>query len=140
MGVHTTRTPYDVHSVARGVIGIKVDVDCDFGTNLENHDKLKLDEFGLQILANIEHSIQHSPRGMFRRRDLIWCHTPLHEESPNTWAQGDPRVAPGICGAVGEGAQVILIWVRARALGMPPHTETRSHASKADVKIPPTNL
>ena len=57
------------------------------------------------------------------------CHAPLHEECPQHHGhKGDPRVTPGTCCAIGERAQVILVWVKA-----PRHweclspTETRSH-------------
>ena len=47
--------------------------------------------------------------------------TPLHEQCPKHHGhKGDPTVTPITCGAVGERAQVILVWVRARALEMPP--------------------
>jgi hypothetical protein len=40
---------------------------------------------------------------------------PLHKECPkHHWHKGDPGVTPGTCGADGERAQVILVWVRAR--------------------------
>ena len=41
-------------------------------------------------------------------------------------------MTPGTCGAIGERAQVILVWVRApgRWERLPP-TETRSHEGKA---------
>ena len=57
------------------------------------------------------------------------CRAPLLEE----WLQhhghkGDPGVTPRTYGAIGERAQVILVWVRARGRWerLPP-TETRSH-------------
>ena len=47
--------------------------------------------------------------------------TPLYEECPKHHGhKGDPGVTPGTCGAIGERAQVILVWVRARALETPP--------------------
>ena len=54
---------------------------------------------------------------------------PLLEECPQHHGhKGDPGVTPGTCGAIGERAQVILVWVR--ALGrwecLSP-TGTRSH-------------
>ena len=40
------------------------------------------------------------------------CCTPLHEEYPQHHGhKGDPGVTPETCGAVGERAQVILVWV-----------------------------
>jgi hypothetical protein len=49
------------------------------------------------------------------------CRTPLHEECLKYHGhKGDPGVTPRTCGAVGERAQVILVLVRARALGTPP--------------------
>jgi hypothetical protein len=35
--------------------------------------------------------------------------------------KGDPRVTPGTCGAGGEKAQVILVWVRAPGVGNASH-------------------
>ena len=42
--------------------------------------------------------------------------------------KGDPEVMPGTCGAIGERAQVILVWIRAPGCWerLPP-TKTRSH-------------
>ena len=57
------------------------------------------------------------------------CRAPLLEECPQHHGhKGDPGVTPGTCGAIGERAQVILVWVRApgRWECLPP-TETRSH-------------
>ena len=42
------------------------------------------------------------------------CRAPLLEECPQHHAhKGDPGVTPRTCGAIGERAQVILVWVRA---------------------------
>ena len=60
---------------------------------------------------------------------VIDCRAPLLEECPQHHGhKGDPGVTPGTCGAIGERAQVILVWVRApgRWERLPP-TETRSH-------------
>ena len=57
------------------------------------------------------------------------CRAPLLEEClQHHGHKGDPGVTPGTCGAIGERAQVILVWVRApgRWERLPP-TETRSH-------------
>ena len=57
------------------------------------------------------------------------CHAPLLEECPQHHGhKGDPGVTPGTCGAIGERAQVILVWVRAlgRWERLPP-METKSH-------------
>ena len=59
----------------------------------------------------------------------MYCRAPLLEECPQHHGhKGDPGVTPGTCGAIGERAQVILVWVRApgRWERLPP-TETRSH-------------
>ena len=46
------------------------------------------------------------------------CCAPLHEEClKHNGHKGDPGVTPGICGTVGENAQVILIWVMAPGVG-----------------------
>jgi hypothetical protein len=37
------------------------------------------------------------------------------------WAQGDPGVTFGTCGADGENAQVILVWVRVLSVGNASH-------------------
>ena len=72
-------------------------------------------------------SIEHNANGVECRR---WnCRAPLLEECPQHHGhKGDPEVTPGTCGAIGERAQVILVWVRApgRWERLPP-TETRSH-------------
>ena len=57
------------------------------------------------------------------------CRAPLLEECPQHHGhKGDLGVTPGTCGAIGERAQVILVWVRApgRWERLPP-TETRNH-------------
>ena len=57
------------------------------------------------------------------------CRAPILEECPQHHGhKGDPGVTPGTCGAIGERAQVILVWMRApgRWERLPP-TETRSH-------------
>ena len=62
-------------------------------------------------------------------REESKCRAPLLEECPQHHGhKGDPEVTPGTCGAIGERAQVILVWVRApgRWERLPP-TETRSH-------------
>ena len=42
------------------------------------------------------------------------CRAPLLEECPQHHGhKGDPGVTPETCGAIGERAQVILVWVRA---------------------------
>ena len=59
------------------------------------------------------------------------CRAPLLKECPQHHGhKGDPEVTPGTCGAIGERAQVILVWVRAPGLWecLPP-TETRNHES-----------
>jgi hypothetical protein len=38
-------------------------------------------------------------------------------------AQGDQGVTPGTCGADGEKAQVILLWVRAPGVGNASHSQ-----------------
>ena len=63
------------------------------------------------------------------RMRVITCRTPLLEECLQYHGhKGDPGVTPGTCGAIGERAQVILVWVRApgRSERLPP-METRSH-------------
>ena len=68
--------------------------------------------------------------GVIPRKALdMYCRTPLLEECPQHHGhKGDPGVTPGTCGAIGEKAQVILVWARApgRWERLPP-TETRSH-------------
>ena len=65
-------------------------------------------------------------------QSVSWVHgyrAPLLEECPQHHGhKGDPGVTPGTCGAIGERAQVILVWVRApgRWERLPP-METRSH-------------
>jgi len=46
-------------------------------------------------------------------------HAPLHEECVKHHGhKGDPGVTPGTCGAVGERAQMILMWIGFWALRM----------------------
>jgi hypothetical protein len=55
--------------------------------------------------------------------DSVWwgeCCVPLHEECRQYHGhKRDPGVTPEICGANGEGAQVILVWDCLSALGKP---------------------
>ena len=47
------------------------------------------------------------------------CHTPLHEECMKHHGhKGKPRVTPNTYGAVGERAQMILVWVMAPGVGI----------------------
>ena len=57
------------------------------------------------------------------------CCAPLFEECLQYHGhKGDPKVMLGTCGAIGERAQVILVWVRAPGHWKRlPSTETRSH-------------
>ena len=49
---------------------------------------------------------------------------PLHMECPKRQGhKGDPGMTPGTCGAVGERAQVILVWVRAPGVGNASHPQ-----------------
>ena len=51
---------------------------------------------------------------------FVSCTSPWgSHETP--WAQGDPGVTPMTCGAVGEKALVILVWVRALGVGNASH-------------------
>ena len=67
---------------------------------------------------------------LLREPPTSWdCRAPLLEECPQHHGhKGDPGVTPGTCGAIGERAQVILVWVMApgRWERLPP-TETTSH-------------
>ena len=48
-----------------------------------------------------------------RIQSLGSCHAPLHEECPQHHGhKGVPGVTLGTCGAIGERAQVFLVWVR----------------------------
>jgi hypothetical protein len=50
------------------------------------------------------------------------CRTPLHKECPkHPGHKGDPEMTPGTCGADGEKAQVILVWVRASGVENASH-------------------
>ena len=50
------------------------------------------------------------------------CRAPLLMGCPKHQGhKGDPGVTPGTCGAVGERAQVILVWVRAPGVGNASH-------------------
>ena len=50
------------------------------------------------------------------------CRASLHEECPKHHGhKGDPRGTPRTCGAVGEKAQMILLWVKASGDGNASH-------------------
>ena len=52
------------------------------------------------------------------------CRAPLHMECPKHHGhKGDPGVTPKTCDAVGERAQVILVWVRAPGVGNASHPQ-----------------
>jgi hypothetical protein len=54
----------------------------------------------------------------------IGCRAPLHKGCPKHHGhKGDPGVTPGTCGANGEKAQVILVWVRAPGVGNASHPQ-----------------
>ena len=58
----------------------------------------------------------------FVMQDLQCCRAPFHEECPKHHGhKGNPGVTPGTCGAIGERAQVILVWVRAPGIGNASH-------------------
>ena len=54
---------------------------------------------------------------------MMWeCRAPLHEECPQHHGpKGDSGVTPKTCRAVGKGAQVIQMWVRAPIVGNASH-------------------
>jgi hypothetical protein len=54
--------------------------------------------------------------------NCITCRAPLHKGCPKHQGhKGDPGMTPGTCGAGGEKAQVILVWVRAPGVGNASH-------------------
>jgi hypothetical protein len=56
---------------------------------------------------------------------ILWgnCRAPVHKECPKHHGhKGGPGLAPGTCDAVGERAQVILMWVRAPGVGNASHS------------------
>jgi hypothetical protein len=59
--------------------------------------------------------------------DSVWwgeCCAPLHKGCLKQQGhKGDPGVTPGTCGAGGEKAQVILVWVRAPGVGNASHPQ-----------------
>ena len=58
-------------------------------------------------------------------REQGLCRPPFHEECPKHHGhKGDPGVTPETYGAIGERAQVILVWVRA------PSVENTSHPQR----------
>jgi hypothetical protein len=53
---------------------------------------------------------------------MSFCRTPLHKGCPKHQGhKEDPGVTPETCGAGGEKAQVILVWVRAPGVGNASH-------------------
>jgi hypothetical protein len=52
----------------------------------------------------------------------MYCRVPLHKGcSKHHGHKVDPGVTPGTCGADGEKAQVILVWVRTPGVGNTSH-------------------
>jgi hypothetical protein len=57
-----------------------------------------------------------------RGLEEVFCRAPLYKGCPKHHGhKGDPGVTPGTCGAGGEKAQVILVWVRAPGIGNASH-------------------
>ena len=67
-------------------------------------------------------AFSHSPLSANACISNTYCCAPLLEECPQHHGyKGDPRVTPETCGAIGERAQVILVWVRARGVENASH-------------------
>jgi transposase InsO family protein len=63
-----------------------------------------------------------SPRVSSSSSPVGGCRAPLHKGCPKHQGhKGDPGVTPGTCGAGGEKAQMILVWVRAPGVGNASH-------------------
>lgn len=71
MGADTACSVDNVQCKSEGISVLSVDVPCDSKRNVQNEKKPNLDEFDVQILANIERSVQRPPIGVFGRRALI---------------------------------------------------------------------
>ena len=77
-------------------------------------------------LKNVSHVI---PKSEVELKELIEDLTQIgcvSRTSPKGYPKhhghkGDPRVTPGTCGAGGERAQMILVWVRAPGIGNASH-------------------
>ena len=55
---------------------------------------------------------------------MRWCRTPFLDECPQYHGhKGDFGVTLGTCGAIGERAGVILVWVRAPGCGNASHPQ-----------------
>ena len=71
--------------------------------------------------ASIKRRVQNPPMGLISQanllRILLQCRAPLLESLRSARNTMGTRVTPGICGAIGERVQVILVWVRARGVG-----------------------
>ena len=62
------------------------------------------------------HVVYHVGQIMIHHNHIFYAS--LHEECPKHYGHtGDPGVTPGTCGAIGERAQMILVWVRAADVG-----------------------
>jgi hypothetical protein len=65
--------------------------------------------------------IQRQPSEVNPKGEILmnnYCRAPLQKRCPKHYGhKGDPRVTPGTCGAHGEKAQVILVWVRTPGVG-----------------------
>jgi hypothetical protein len=70
-------------------------------------------------------TISYATNCMYESDDLLMhcvCRAPLQKGCPKHHGhKGDPGVTPGTCGAGGENAQVILVWVRAPGVGNASH-------------------
>jgi hypothetical protein len=72
----------------------------------------------------------------FTERNFFFCHAPLHKGCPKHHGhKGNPGVTPRTCGAGGEKAQVILMWVRAPGVGNLRLNTCPNGASEVSISI-----
>ena len=80
-------------------------------------EALEMDEESDSNGSEEEGQIRREEAGWVTKKEKVTpvrCRAPLHEECPKHHGhKGDPGVAPETCTAIGERAQVILVWVRA---------------------------
>jgi hypothetical protein len=101
---------------------MKVDLIHNVGYNNMVRDVLS-ERKEFQAMSTIQILVANVCRGnKFVMEDK--CRAPLHKGCPKHHGhKGDPGVTPGTCGASGNKAQVILVWMRAPRVGNASHPQ-----------------
>ena len=95
------------------------------GCNFGPEDKFAIVPHDMKTLFRSFHTHTHHTKKKGKKVVPNYeCHAPLHEECPKHHGdKGDPRLTPGTCGAIGERAQVILVWVIALGIVNASHPQ-----------------